>query len=160
MKPQAPYCSGGGRWFDQGRSGVCLLNSHPRCRIPRLLSGLPAVPTAKGWLRPERALVYDNPLLLLHHAAATHPGAVITEAQLAGFSKTAQRLLALLQPHGWATLQPLEFPQPEQFVFSLGTSQRDAILYDLITLRGQLQQVESLSLHTLTSASYLVFSRC
>lgn len=160
MKPSAPYCNSSGRWFDGGRTGVCPLNGHPRCRIPRLLCGLPAVPTVKGWLRPERALVYDHPQLLLHHAAATHPGAVISEAQLAGFCKTAQRLLAILQSHGWATLQPLEFPQPEQIVFSLGSNRRDALLYDLVTLRGQLQQIESLSLHTLTGATYLVFSRC
>ena len=159
MSPSAlaPRCSLVGRWFDGGRSGVCLLSGHPRCRIPALVPGAPSIPTEKGWLRPERALAYDNPTLLLHHAAGTHPGARLTNGQLAGFSKTATRLLALLRPYPWANPVPLEWPQPEILHFH---SANNALLYDLITLRKQLQQAEVLSLHTLETTTCRTVRRC
>lgn len=153
----APYCTLTGRVINNGRSGVAPLNSHPRCRIPALLPGGPAIQTESGWLRPERSLVYDNPLLLLHHAASTHRQSVFSKAQLAGFSKTASRLLALLRPYPWAIPAPLEWPQPEEFLFS---TRNDPLLFDLITLRRQLQQVESLQIHTLSGSTYLAFRRC
>ena len=160
MNSQIPRCTIAGRWFAGTRSGVCRLWGHPRCRIPRLLPGSPAIETAKGWLRPERSLVYDDNRLLLHHAASTHRGSAISAAQLAGFQKTAQRLIAITTPHPWAALLPLEFPQPEEFLFSTGTNSGDALLFDLIQLRGQLQQVESLSLHTIDGSTFLAFLRC
>ena len=152
-----PRCTLTGRWFDGGLSGVCPLTAHPRCRIPALVSGGPAVLTEKGWLRPERSLVYDQSALLLHHAASTHPGVVFTASQLAGFTKTATRLLTLMRPYPWAKITPLEFPQPEHLIF---TSNNNPLLFDLIQLRRGLQQIESLSLHTLHSSTYLAFRRC
>ncbi len=152
-----PHCSINGRWFDQGITGVCLSSAHPRCRIPALLANGPAIQTAKGWLRPERSLVYDQPSLLLHHAAATRPGVILDAPALAGFSKTASRLLAILRTYPWATPIPLEFTAPEELLFS---TTNNPLLFDLITLRKQLQQIEALSLYTLDGSTYLAFRRC
>ena len=152
-----PYCTLTGRFFVGGLSGVTRLNGHPRCRIPALVPNPAAIETENGWLRPERSLVYDNPTLLLHHAASTHPTVILTSAQLAGFSKTATRLLALLRPYPWATIAPLEWPEPELLLFS---TPNDALLFDLITLKRQLQQAETLHLHTLDGSLFLAYRRC
>ena len=153
----APRCSLSGVWAAGGRSGVCHSVAHPRCRIPALVPAGPAIPTEKGWLRPERSLVYDDQRLLLHHAASTHPGAVLTLEQLSAFQKTASRVLALLRPYPWALPAPLDWPQPEQLLFS---TCNDPLLYDLIQLRNGLQQIESLTLHTIQNRSFLAFDRC
>jgi hypothetical protein len=152
-----PYCTLTGRVFQGGLSGVAPLNSHPRCRIPALVAHAPAIQTEAGWLRPERSLVYDQSALLLHHAAATHPAVVLSKAQLAGFTKTATRVLTLLRSHPWAELAPLEWPEPELLLFS---SRNNPLLFDLITLKRQLQQVETLQLHTLSGSTYLAYRRC
>lgn len=152
-----PRCTLTGRHFDRGITGVCLASAHPRCAIPALLPGSPAIHTEKGWLRPERSLVYDQPSLLLHHAAATRPGVFLDAAMLAGFAKTSSRLLALLRSYPWAAITPLEFTAPEELLFS---TTNDALLLDLIILRKQLQQIESLSLHTLNASTFLAFRRC
>lgn len=155
--PPAPYCTITGRFFHHGISGVGPLNSHPRCRIPALVPGGPAIQTETGWLKPERALVYDNPTLLLHHAASTHKQVILTKAQLAGFAKTANRLLALLRPYPWAIPSPLEWPEPELLLFSCCNN---PLLFDLITLKRQLQQAETLHLHTLSGSTFLAYRRC
>lgn len=157
MITRSPCCTLAGRWFDGGATGVCLASGHPRCRIPALTCGAPSIPTDTGWLRPERSIVYDNPLLLFHHAAATHPGVVLSKPVIAGFQKTATRLIALLKPYPWANPTPLDWPEPEHILFS---TVNDALLYDLIILRRQLQQAESLHLHTLDRTTYLAFQRC
>jgi hypothetical protein len=157
MSKRHPYCTVTGRVFDGGCSGVARLNGHPRCRIPALVAGAPSIQTESGWLRPERSLVYDNPTLLLHHAAATHPTVILTKAQLAGFSKTASRLIALLRSYPWANPQPLDWPDPELILFS---TLNNPLLLDLITLKRQLQQAERLQLHTLSGSSFLAYRRC
>jgi hypothetical protein len=157
MTARAPYCTITGRVINGGCSGVALLNGHPRCRIPVLTAGAPSIQTESGWLRPERSLVYDNSTLLLHHAAATHPTVILTKAQLAGFSKTATRLIALLRPYPWAIPQPLDWPEPELLLFS---TINNPLLFDLILLKRQLQQVEKLQLHTLSGSSFLAYRRC
>lgn len=153
----APRCTLTGRVFHGGVTGVTLLNGHPRCRIPALVAGAPSIQTESGWLRPERALAYDNPTLLLHHAASTHQQVILTKAQLAGFTKTANRLIALLRPYPWATPFPLDWPEPELLLFSCCNN---PLLFDLITLRRQLQQAESLHLHTLSGSTFLAYRRC
>jgi hypothetical protein len=152
-----PRCTLTGRWFNRGQTGVCLASAHPRCRIPALMPNSPSVQTEKGWLRPERSLVYDQSTILLHHAAATRPGVILDAAALAGFSKTSSRLLALMRLYPWAQLSILEFPSPEELLFS---TPNNPLLLDLIHLRKQLQQIETLSLHTLNTSTFLAFRRC
>jgi hypothetical protein len=140
-----------------GCSSVCLRSGHPRCRIPVLQPLAPAVPTERGWLRPERALVYNSPHLLLHDAASTRPGRTIAAAELAGFEKTARRLLAITAPYPWATPEPLEWISPEQLAF---TTSNDQQLAALCSLDDALIQAETLALEEEQGASFLVFSRC
>jgi hypothetical protein len=131
--------------------------THPRCRIPPLVGILQPIPTDKGLMPPERALAYNQGELLLHGPAVTRPGHHFSTAELTGFSKTTTRLLALLRRYPWASLQPLEWLSPEELLFHAGN---DALLYDLIQLRGQLEQAETLSLHTLKAWTFLAFRRC
>lgn len=131
--------------------------SHPRLRIPPLVGIQPPVATDKGLVPPERALAYNQGELLLHGPAATRPGHHFTAAELTGYHKTVIRLLALLRRHPWASLQPLEWLSPEELLFHAGN---DTLLYDLIQLHSQLEQAETLTLHTLEAWTYLSFRRC
>lgn len=131
---------------------------HPWCRIPPLLPGQPWIPSEKGLLRPERALAYNRPELLLHGPASTRPDHTFSAPELAGFSKTSLRLLAILDVLAWASAFPLEWPSPEELLF---TSQNDALLADLASLWNLTQQAESIELLTLNGThTALVFRRC
>jgi len=130
---------------------------HPRCRITPLTGVLPPVDTDKGPLPPERALAYNQSELLLHGPACTRPGHHFSAAELVGYGKTTHRLLTLLRKHPWADLQPLEWLSPEELLFHCCN---DALLYDLVQLRDQLDQAETLQLHTLEAWTFLAFRRC
>lgn len=129
---------------------------HPLLRIPPLPLDAPPLQSERGELRPERALIYDNAMFLLHHAVGHRPTALITEAELAGYAKTAQRLISLLGPYPWARVLPLHWQTPEVLLF---TSRNDGLLHDLIQLRKSLVQAERLSLHNLEGFGYLRFQR-
>lgn len=132
--------------------------THPWLRIPQLTPGGDWIASEKGPLRPERALAYNRGELLLHDAAATRPGHCFSIAELAGYGKTAHRLLALLRPFSWADLLPLEWRSPEELLFSVG---EDRLFYDLVTLWELLEQAETLKLLTLeASTTALAFRRC
>jgi hypothetical protein len=130
---------------------------HPRCRITPIAGVLSPVNTDKGPLPPERALAYNQSELLLHGAASTRPGHHFSAAELVGYGKTANRLLALLRKHPWTQLQPLEWLSPEELLFR---SSNDALLYDLVHLSNHLEQAETLTLHTLDAWTFLAFRRC
>lgn len=115
------------------------------------------IQTEKGLLRPERALVYNDNRLLLHHAAADYNGTCMTNAELAGYAKTAQRVLVWLDHFPWAVLTPLAWPQPEVLLFTTGD---DALAFDVTTSQDLLVQAETLKRHTLEDHSYLRFQRC
>jgi len=135
-----------------------LALEHPWQKIPPLTPGAAWIASEKGALRPERALAYNRPELLLHTAAATRPGHCFSAAELAGYGKTAQRLLSLLRPFEWIDLQPLEWTCPEELLFCTG---EDALFYDLVILWNLLEQAETLKLHTLESSiTALAFRRC
>lgn len=119
--------------------------------------GANPIATEKGPLRPERALVYDDNRLLLHHAAADYSGACISTAELAGYAKTAQRVLAWIDHFPWATLTPLAWPQPEVLLLTTGD---DALALDVTLAQDLLVQAETLERHTLENHSYLRFQRC
>lgn len=85
--------------------------------MPSIPADAPAVLTAKGPWRPERAILYNNPFLLLWHFDPVRSGHQLDEAQLAGLKKTAQRLNQLLRPHGTTTFRPIAWPQPEVVLF-------------------------------------------
>lgn len=107
---------------------------------------------------PERALAYNHGDLLLHGAAATRPGHHFTAAELAGYSKTTLRLHALLRPHPWANLQPLEWLSPEAIAFHCGDNR---LFFDLVMLTDALEQAETLLLDTLDPKhTHLLFRRC
>lgn len=132
--------------------------SHPLCKIPPLTPGGDWIASEKGALRPERALAYNRPELLLHDAAATRPGHCFSAAELAGYGKTAHRLLALLRPFSWVELTPLEWRSPEELLFCAGENR---LLYDLVILWDLLEQAEAIELLTLpASVTALAFRRC
>jgi hypothetical protein len=85
--------------------------------MPPIPPGAPDVPTAKGPLRPERAILYNNPFLLLWHFDPVRSGHDLDEAVLAGLKKTAHRLNQLLRADGAIHLQPMAWPQPEVVLF-------------------------------------------
>lgn len=122
------------------------------------LTGIqPLVLTDKGPLPSERALAYNQGELLLAGPAATRPQHHFSAAELTGYSKTANRLGALLRKHPWADLQPLEWLSPEELLFHCCN---DALLYDLVHLSDHLEQAETLTLHTLNGWTFLAFRRC
>jgi len=153
----SPRSSLAGVTVDGGTTTICLRSGHPRCRIPILQPLAPAIPTERGWLRPERALVYNSPHLLLHDAACTRAGQTLAAAELAGFEKTARRLLAITAPYPWATPEPLEWITPEQLAF---TTSHDAQLAELCALDDALVQAETLTLEDTGDHSWLLFARC
>lgn len=113
---------------------------HPRCRIPPITTAGILVPTERGPLPAERCLTYDRPELLLHTAAATRPRHTFTLAELAGYDKTASRLLAILDAiAATPSLTPLEWLSPAYLVFSTAANR---ITYDLISGGRLLQQLE------------------
>ena len=130
---------------------------HPCCRIGVLEADAPWIDSDKGLLRPERALAYNREQLLLHGPAATRPGHRFTAAELAGYSKTAARILTITGRFPWAPLEPLEWLTPQELLFTTG---EDALLYDLVILWQLLEQIETLELHTLNASTYLAFRRC
>lgn len=133
------------------------MNRHPAATIPALCAGAAEIPTEKGLLRPERALVYNDNRLLLHHAAADYSGSCISIAELAGYTKTAQRALAWINHFPWATITPLAWPRPELLLLTTG----DDLLAELLTREQDLLvQAETLERHTLEDHSYLRFQRC
>jgi len=105
---------------------------------------------------PERALAYNQGELLLHGPAATRPGHHFTATELTAYSKTTTRLLALLRPHPWTVLLPLEWLSPEAIAFCAGNNR---LLYDLVLLAGQMEQAEQLQLDTLGVHTFLTFRR-
>jgi hypothetical protein len=113
--------------------------------------------TERGWLRPERSLVYNASALLLHDAACSRRGRTISAAELAGFEKTARRLLAITNPYCWARPDPLEWLSPEVLAF---TTADDHQLHALCQFDGALVQAETLELHHTAGESWLLFSRC
>lgn len=130
---------------------------HPRSRIPELRPYQDWIASDKGALRPERALAYNQDGLLLHHAAATRPGHHFTAAELAHFAKTSNRILNLTGRFAWVNFQPLEWISPQELAFTTG---EDALFYDLVILWNLLEQIETLSIHTLKASTYLAFRRC
>lgn len=131
---------------------------HPWCRIPPLTPGLPWIPSEKGLLRPERALAYNRPELMLHGPAATRSGHTFSSAELTGYAKTSNRLLDILATFAWANPAPLEWCSPEELLF---TSSNDGLLHNLISLWNLTQQAETLELLTLNGThTALVFRRC
>lgn len=130
--------------------------NHPLLVIPPLPLDAPPIHSERGELRPERALVYNDATFLLHHAVGHRPSQLVTDAELAGYGKTAQRLIALLQHFNWAKPHPLHWQSPEVLLF---TSCNDGLLHDLAQLKRLLVQAEQLSLHTLEGFSYLRFQR-
>ena len=130
---------------------------HPRGRIGELRPGLPPIFSEKGELRPERALAYNQSALLLHDVAATRIGHHFSAAELAGYGKSASRVIALTARFPWVDLQPLEWLSPEQLLFTTGS---DALFYDLVVLWSLLEQAEALTLHTLELSTFLAFRRC
>lgn len=133
------------------------VGGHPRGRIPALVTGEAWIASEKGALRPERALAYNRESLLLHDAAATRPGHTFTTAELAHFSKTSARILALTGRFAWVDLQPLEWTSPQELLFTTG---EDRLFFDLVMLWELLEQIEALSIHTLEASTYLAFRRC
>lgn len=131
--------------------------NHPRCCITPLIGVLSPINTDKGPLPPERALAYNCPELLLHWPACTRSGHHFSAAELVGYGKTANRLLALLRKHPWADLRPLEWLSPEELLFHCCN---DALLYDLVHLSNHLEQAETLTLYTLDAWTFLAFRRC
>lgn len=134
-----------------------MLCSHPRCVIPSLLPHQPWIASDKGALRPERALAYNREDLLLHTAAATRPGHHFSAAELAHFSKTANRILSITGRFPWVDLQPLEWTSPQELLFTTG---QDALFYDLVLLWGLLEQIETLNLLTMEASTFMAFRRC
>lgn len=130
---------------------------HPRCRIPAISLGLPPIDSDRGPLPHERALAYNQGELLLHGPAATRPGHCFSAAELAGYGKTASRVIALTTRFSWLELEPLEWLSPELLLFTTGS---DSLFYDLVTLWQLLEQAEALTLHTLEASTYLAFRRC
>lgn len=134
------------------------LNHHPACRIPALPLQPPMVPTENGELRPERAILYDRPFLVIHHYLGAHDssGRPITRAELAGLAKTAKRLEALVRritdPESFT---PLHWPEPEHIIFSTSALHADCAL-----LQPRLVQAEELCLSTLSGIEVLEFWRC
>lgn len=111
--------------------------------MPPIPANAPAVLTAKGPLRPERAILYDKPFLLLWHFDPVRSGHQLDEAQLAGLRKTAQRLDQLLRPFGSSRLLPIAWPQPEVVLFRLAPSD-DTSARDIFTaITRKLVQNES-----------------
>lgn len=134
-----------------------MASTHPRCLIPPLAPHQPWIKSDKGDLRPERALAYNQDALLLHTAAATRPGHCFSAAELAHFSKTASRIVALTARFPWVDLQPLEWTSPQELLFTTG---QDALFYDLVLLWGLLEQIETLNLHTMEASTFMAFRRC
>lgn len=131
---------------------------HPACRIPELPSGAPPVPTEAGDQRPERSILYDNPILLLHHYLGAHDGSgkPITKAELAGLNKTARRIDVLLRrasaPHSFI---PLLWDEPEHLIFYTSDPIADAR-----AMQARLIQAEELELRTLAGTTVIEFWRC
>ena len=136
---------------------------HPLQRIPDLLPDAPAVLTAQGALMPHRSIVYDSPLLLLHHAThgksekAPDGSLCFDQPFLAGIGKTANRLVQILRPlqnHGFL---PLQWPTPERLVF---TTDDDVAFTEYVYSRNILEQAETLRLCWHDEISFLIFRRC
>lgn len=136
---------------------------HPLQRIPDLLPDAPAVLTAQGAWMPHRSIVYDNPLLLLHHAThgkneRTATGELsFDQAFLAGISKTANRIVQILRPLQDHHFLPLQWPTPERLVF---TTSDDVAFTEYVYTRTILEQAETLKLCWHEEDSFLIFRRC
>lgn len=136
---------------------------HPLQRIPDLPPDAPAILTAQGALLPHRSILFDNPLLLLHHA--THGKAEHTpagelsfdEAFLAGIAKTATRIAQILKPLGGHGFQLLQWPTPERMVF---TTKDDISFAEYVHRRNILEQAETLRFCWHGENSFLIFRRC
>jgi len=124
-------------------------------RIPLICGPQSPVPTELGLLPAERALAFNQPALLLHGPAATRPGHVFSAAELAGYGKTASRLLVLLGRFPWAGPPiPLHWESPEALLFRCRHS---ALVYDLAMLSPKgLPQLETIQIQR----SALRFQRC
>jgi hypothetical protein len=134
--------------------------SHPCCRIPPLPLDAPVVLTALGSFRPERAIVYNRPFLLLHHYASGQPKGdfPLSEAVMAGLHKTASRLWVLLTKlDAVDCFTPLWWEQPEGIGFHLDGRDPAAA-----AAKGSshLQQAERLETRTLAGETVLEFWRC
>jgi hypothetical protein len=150
-------CSLSGVVVDGGRSSIAMRSAHARCRIPIPQWGAAAVPTERGWLRPERSLCYSSDVLLLHDVACSRPGETIPLADLCGYEKTARRLLALAATQRWSQIEPLQWICPETIAFTTGD---DIRFYQGITTRGALEQAETLERCAEGADHYLTFQRC
>lgn len=158
MRSPHPYCLLNGRWFHGGISGVCRMDPHPRCRIPWLLPDSPGVSTDKGIVKPERCILYDEPLGLFHQIGSAFPGHHFELDELTGCRKTLRRLAALLRPHPWTRAVILDWESPEALLLR---TRNDALLLDLILLRDLLQQAETMELlREPTGETCLRFQRC
>ena len=135
-----------------------MLHDHPACRIPALPLDAPAVLTEDGALRPERAVIYNKPFLLLHHYVGAHDGSgrPIGKAELAGLRKTAHRLdLLLRRAVDSDSFRPLHWDVPEHIIFTTSHPAQDAEAF-----RRRLVQAEELLLVTLRGTQVLEFWRC
>jgi hypothetical protein len=156
-----PYCTMNGRVFDAGHSGVALISDHPLCRIPHLVSGssaIPVCPEQEGrvvWMRPERCITRDGPLLL-HHFASINPEVHLTPPVFAALRKTSDRFCRLLNLLPWSPqLVLLDWPSPERLHFSLDPL-NDRSCQEL---QPRLVQLETLELLDTSGHSSLLFCR-
>ncbi len=135
-----------------------MLHPHPACRIPALPLQSASVLTEEGAMRAERSILYNRPLLLLHHYVGSHDGSnkAITRAELAGLRKTAKRIALLVNrlcdP---ASFQPLEWGEPEHLIFATS-----APATDCNRLQEHLIQAEELQPLLLNGSMVLEFWRC
>jgi hypothetical protein len=156
-----PYCTMNGRVFDAGHSGVALISDHPLCRIPHLVSGssaIPVCPEQEGrvvWMRPERCITRDGPLLL-HHFASINPEVHLTPPVFAALRKTSDRFCRLLNLLPWSPqLVLLDWPSPERLHFSLDPL-NDRSCQEL---QPRLVQLETLELLNTSGCPSLLFCR-
>jgi len=102
--------------------------------IPPIVGRQPPVATELGPLPAERALAFNQSELLLHGPAHCRPGHQFTSGELAGYGKTAARILLLLEAHPWAGLPlPIRWESPEVLVFQCLHMD---LLFDLLILAG------------------------
>ncbi len=137
-----------------------MLNDHPCCRIPALALDAPVVLTSAGGLRPERAVLYNRPFLLLHHFAAcqSEQSLPLSEATMAGLGKTATRLWALLtRLEATEEFIPLYWQEPEGIGFVLRHTPAQAAA-DRVA--RHLIQAEAFEARTLLGEQILEYWRC
>lgn len=106
----------------------------------------PLCPTAGLPLALARSIIYDRPLVQLHHywlSAYRRKGDpdVLEPAAIAGLEKTARRFYALLDSQPWFHPTIVDVPSPEAILF---TGDRKTNFVLSISATRRLQQQEQL----------------